>query len=131
MTNASWLEMPTVRAGMPDNRARPKYAVETSALLVYQGEKVYVRFPIGTARPPALDESDCRWLTDKEGRAFEESLPFPVSASFEHQHGGKGPVGLGDIVAWLTGKAGIEECAACGRRKTYLNRITVWGWWRS
>ncbi len=131
MTDTLWLEMPVaVRTGVADDRARPKYPVETNALLVYQGEKVYVRFPDGTAQPPALNQADCRWLTHTEAHALEESLPFPVSAPAAHHHDGKEPVGLGEVVAWLTSKAGIEQCSACGRRKTRLNRITVWGWWR-
>jgi hypothetical protein len=131
MTDTMWLEMPVVRTGVPDHRARPKYPVETNAFLVYQGEKVYVRFPDDAAQPPGVDEADCRWLTHAEARALEESLPFPVSAPFVHHHRGSQPVGLGDVVSRLTRKAGFEECSACGRRKKWLNRITVWGWWRT
>lgn len=132
MTDTMWLEMPTIRTGVPDDRARPKYPVETNAFLVYRGDKVYVRLPDDIALPSALNGADCRRLSSTEARRLEDSLPFPVSApSVHHDHRGHEPVGLGDVVSWLTHKVGIEECSACGRRKRLLNRIPVWGWWRT
>ncbi|MFF9480632.1 hypothetical protein [Streptomyces sp. NPDC014733] len=41
------------------------------------------------------------------------------------------PVGLGDAIAALTRRARIQECGSCARRRRGLNRITVWGWWRT
>jgi hypothetical protein len=131
MNDSAWLEMPIVRTGVPDHRARPKYPVETNAFLVYRDEKVYVRFPDDYVLPSAMEEPDCRWLSSAEARRLEDGLPFPVSPPSEHHHRENEPVGLGDVISWVTHKVGIEECSGCGRRKRWLNRIPVWGWWRA
>lgn len=44
-------------------------------------------------------------------------------------------VGLGDVVAWLIYRVtfgGLKPWPGCGcaARKAWLNKITVWGWWR-
>jgi len=47
------------------------------------------------------------------------------------KHGMSGPVvldtahgpGLGDAVAWVTGKLGIPECRSCQQRKEALNKL--------
>jgi hypothetical protein len=47
--------------------------------------------------------------------------------------GGSGRVGLGDVVAWLAGLIGVKPWPGCGckTRKEWLNRVTLWGWWRA
>lgn len=41
-------------------------------------------------------------------------------------------LGLGDVVGWLASIVGIVPWPGCGcdKRKAWLNRVTVWGWWR-
>ena len=41
-------------------------------------------------------------------------------------------IGLGDIVEWLAKLIRIKPWPGCGcaKRKAWLNRIIVWGWWR-
>lgn len=43
------------------------------------------------------------------------------------------PVGLGDVVAAILGRFGIQPWPGCGcaARKAWLNRFVVWGWWRA
>jgi hypothetical protein len=42
-------------------------------------------------------------------------------------------VGLGDVIAWIADKVGIKPWKDCGceDRRKWLNRFTVWGWWRA
>jgi hypothetical protein len=49
-------------------------------------------------------------------------------------------IGLGDAVAWLLERFGITSArvskwlgrdCGCEKRRFYLNRVTVWGWWRA
>lgn len=47
----------------------------------------------------------------------------------------KAPIGLGDFVAlviWLATFGKLRPWPGCGchKRKAWLNRIVVWGWWR-
>ncbi|MFE9724333.1 hypothetical protein ACFYQ5_12275 [Streptomyces sp. NPDC005794] len=57
---------------------------------------------------------------------LESQIPL-LGAGHRHQ----AAVGLGDVISALTRKARIPECGSCARRRTGLNRITVWGWWRT
>ncbi len=93
--------------------------------------KAYIEFEDENAREEALRQPDCRRLTPTEGRKLEETFPFPIASPAPRPSNEKGPVGLGDIVAWVTDKLGIEECSGRQRRHMWLNRrLTVWGWWR-
>ncbi len=133
MINQVWIEMPAVGTGAQGDPVRPKYPVQGKAFLMHQAGKVYVAFQDKLAREAAEKQAECRRLTPSEARTFEESLPFPIPLSlFADNHDGKSrPVGLGDVVSWLTRRAGIAECSACQQRKRWLNRIPIWGWWRS
>jgi hypothetical protein len=132
MATRQWIEMPVAAGDADGHGARPKYPVEASALLVYRGSKVYVSFSgrgdHGTTRRP-----DVRRLTPAEARAFEESFSFPLPSPPPPAPGARqagAPLGLGDLVSRLTHRVGIAECGGCRRRRSLLNRLVVWGWWR-
>jgi hypothetical protein len=119
----TWIEMPVVPAagdGQPD---RPKYPPQVSSLLVYRGAMVYVGLDAHAARD-LLGNSDVRLLTDTEGRAFEESLPFAPAPSWLNRPEGW-HLGLGDVVSWVAHKLGIAECSGCRKRRALLNRATI------
>jgi hypothetical protein len=124
MATRQWIEMPISKGAGGDGPAHPKYDVGTSAVLVYRGPKVYVGVMDGrTPRYP-----DVRVLSREEARQLEQSFPFPLPAPGRHGHAG--PLRLGDLVSLLTSRAGISECRGCQRRRSLLNNVTVWGWWR-
>lgn len=127
MATRHWIEMPVVADDDSRRLARPKYPVDTSALLVYRGPRVYVSFT-GRADRRTTGHPDVRRLTPAEARAFEESFPFPLPSPGAWQTGG--PLRLGDLVSRVTRRAGITECGGCQRRRSLLNRFVVWGWWR-
>lgn len=131
MADRVWIEMPVVGNGTPDGRVQPKYPVETNATIVHKHGKVYIDFEDGSAQEEALRQPDCRRLTSTEGRELEETLPFPIASPAPRPSKEKGPLTLGYVVAWVTGKLGIEKCPGCQqRRHKLLNRVVVWGWWR-
>jgi len=43
--------------------------------------------------------------------------------------GGAAPVGLGDVFARVTAFVGLHPCDDCRKRRHWLNRVKVWGWW--
>lgn len=133
MTDRVWVEIPTVESEAPDSPVRPKYPIQGKAFLVHKGGKIYVVFQDDLACQEMVKQAGCRRLTPSEAYAFEESLLFPLpSLLFPDNYTNKNrSVGLGDVVAWLTRRAGVAECRACQQRKRWLNGITVWGWWRS
>ena len=132
MPDRAWIEMPAVGTGAADDPVRPKYSVRGSALLMHKDGKVYVMCADARAQEDALTAEDCRRLTPAEGHAFEQSLPVPLPPQLfpESYRDGHRPVGLGDVVSWLTRRAGFTECSACRQRRRWLNRIVIWGWWR-
>jgi hypothetical protein len=123
MASRVWVEMPAIASAT--GTARPKYSFEGNALVIYRGETAYVSFEHERAPDELAHHPDVRVLADGEGREFEESLPFPILPPTVRRRG----IGLGDMISWLTGRIGIEECAGCRRRKRQLNRVSVWGWW--
>ena len=46
---------------------------------------------------------------------------------------GVSSIGLGDAVAWVASLFGFKPWPGCGcqKRKEFLNRFTLWGWWRA
>ncbi len=134
MPQLKWIEMPVIGNATPDDPVRPKHPVATNAFLVYRGSKVYVAFESQSAKAEALQQPDVRPLTDYEGLEFEASLPYPIPSS-PFWHGDEGanknqPLRLGDVISWLTHKIGIQECAGCQKRRHWLNKLVIWGWWR-
>lgn len=123
MASRVWVEMPAVASAT--DTVRPKYSFEGNALVVYRGERAYLSFERKKAPDELAHYLDVRMLTDGEGREFEEGLPFPMPPPTVRRRG----IGLGDAISWLTGRIGIDECAGCRRRKSQLNRVSVWGWW--
>jgi hypothetical protein len=132
MRELNWIEMPAVGTGAVDDAIRAKYPVRGKAFLMHREGKVYVAFGDEFAREEAARHWDCRQLTSREARLFEKTLPFPIPPQLfsNNQNDESGPARLGDLVAWLTRKAGIAECNGCRQRKRWLNRISFWGWGR-
>lgn len=120
MANA-WLAMPAVDGGTMS--ARPKYALDASAFVIYQGGDAYVALKSRRHRQRLLKNPDVRLLRGAYAEAFEDSLPFPV------QRAASQSIGLGDLVSWVASRVGIRECEPCRRRKVRLNEVRVWGWW--
>lgn len=133
MIDNVWIKMPAVKSETEKDRVHPKYPVLTKALLVYREDKVYILVDEKHAVGQVEQHDDCHRLTPTETISFEESLPFPVSSEVFHNgpaHRKKSLLGLGDIIAWVAQKAGIEECSGCRARKRRLNKLAVWRWWR-
>jgi hypothetical protein len=140
MSEARWLEMPTVAEGGNPSRPRPKYQVASRAVLVYREDKVYVHLGDETTRAAVKAHPDVRTLSATEIRELERTRPFirlaadgalePLDASWERQRAERSAVLLGDVIARLARAVGIAECGPCKRRRRRLNRIPLWGWWR-
>lgn len=118
----AWLEMPVVSGGRDAADVRPKYAVETSALLIYRGSSVYVTPDAGDLEADVTLRPDVRVLTELEAREFENTLPFPLPAPAPQRGAG---LGLGDLVHRVTRMFGLEECDSCRRRRRALNRVSL------
>jgi hypothetical protein len=125
-----WIEMPAEGGDLPGDEQRPKYPIEGRAVLVYRGSKVYVGGERDAPWGELASLPDVRELTVDEIVAFELSLPFPLPSFGAHLDVHAGRVGLGDVVSWLAGKLGFQDCHACRERRRWLNRMVVWGWWR-
>ncbi len=132
-----WIEMPVAANDEGSHQDRPKYPIETSALLLYRGEMVYVPTRDKAIQGKALRHPDVRLLSKDEVRDMEATLKFPISliddAAFAAQKdllSRHTQVRLGDLVAWSTHKFRLNECHACRMRRTWLNRVVIWGWWR-
>lgn len=121
--------MPVVGGETPDNPPRPKQEIVGDATLVYRGRHVYVSFKDENNALAVAKQPETRRLTPNEVRKLEDSLPFPLLSLASRQDSDPArakPVGLGDVVAWLMRKVGIEECESCGKRKSWLNRFVIW-----
>jgi len=130
MSTRQWFEMPIAGRDLED-RIRPKYPVENTALLVYQRDKVYVSFQDPTAQASLTKYSDVRPLAPADGRAFEEALPYLLPPPDSRNAGLRDrPVGLGDLVASITSRLRVRECHGCRQRKRWMNKVVIWGWWR-
>lgn len=127
----TWIEMPIV-GGATGTHVRPKYPIESDAMLVYRGERVYVLLGNRVAMAQAHRHEDVRLMTPDESHVLEKRVPFPLTAAplFHHNHG-RPPLRLGDAIAYLAWRIGVAECAGCRRRRTSLNRLVIWGWWRN
>lgn|SRR5215207_8300026 len=126
----SWLQMPAISDGEGPIAVRPKYSVDADALLIYRGSNVYMMVQDDRARAGLTSYPDVRVLTALESHGFEESLPFPVATRTAGMRTGTAGVQLGDLVHRVTRRLGIQHCAGCRKRRTALNRVVVWGWWR-
>jgi hypothetical protein len=104
---------------------RLKYDLEANAFVIYRGDTAFVAFEDDAAPEKLVHYSDVRALSDEEGRTFEEGLPFALSPPERRSR----RIGLGDLISWLAGAAGIRECAGCRERGRRLNNVPVWGWW--
>jgi hypothetical protein len=123
----TWVEMPAV-SDDPKAAVRPKYPLDVNALVIYRGSKAYLAFEDQRARHAVVEHADVRLLTSDEGLRFEQSVSLPPLE--KRQEPGR-VSRLGDVVHRLTKRAGFTECAGCGRRRTQLNKVIVWGWWRT
>jgi hypothetical protein len=133
MTTATWLEMPVAQSLTTAAAARPRYAVEGNALLIYRGDKVYVAMKEATATEDLSQQPEVRRLSDGEAQELEASLPGIGAARLNGLGAGRtNPAAeynlllLGDLISWVTAKLGIRQCRACNRRRQRLNRIAIW-----
>jgi hypothetical protein len=132
----NWLKMPAVADGSVLGRLRPKYPLSSRAILVYHIDSVYVLLADGKARAEVERHSDVRRPSSEEVQELEETHPFlPFVATDEidlvrGRSDGRALL-LGDVVSRLAKAVGIVECAPCKRRRTRLNNIPLWGWWRT
>ena len=129
-----WLELPAEIDA--EARARPTYAIVSDEVLVYRQDKVYACFRDKTAVADLVQHSDVRELSASEveqlvalyepilhaHRFVEDSMADAVRP---------GPVGLGEVISRVASRVGLAECAGCRQRRRLLNRIVVWGWWRT
>jgi hypothetical protein len=138
MTTATWMEMPVLQSVTSGGVARPRYAVEGNALLVYRGDKVFVATKEETVTADLMQKEGVRTLTQGEVQAIEATLPGVGASRLDGLGADRTDVAvkrnvllLGDLISWLTSKLGIPECSACSRRKQRLNRYAVWrtAWW--
>jgi hypothetical protein len=122
-----WFEMPVVRDS-ESQRVRPKYPIPSPALLVYEGDRVYVGQRGAQELLVPTDAADVRRLSLSEVLELNDRHPFIAlqgSAVPDRR------VRLGDLVSRFTHMLGIRECEPCRQRKNRLNRIVIWGWWRT
>ena len=122
-TAGDWIEVPSV-AGTTAV-ARTQYPLPGNAFVVYRGEKAYVRLENDQKRKQLLRYPGARRLSRSE--AEKVGLPLSATQAVERAR----IVRLGDLIHAITAKVGIRTCAACRRRQRALNRIVVWGWWRT
>ena len=119
----SWIAIPTL--GDTTGEPRLKYDLEANALVIHREDTALVAFDNRLAGAGLLRHPDVRALSEEEAREFERSLPAPLPPPGPHPR----RVGLGDVISYVAGKARIQECGGCRARRTWLNRIPVWGWW--
>ncbi|GAA3162789.1 MULTISPECIES: hypothetical protein [Streptomyces] len=138
MSTIHWLEVP-IQPPTGENLARvTKYEVG-NAVLVHGTHTAYVGIADQRMTAQLLAHPDVRELSPVEREKIQPLPGLPVTwESLESQIPDmaaqairRRPVGLGDAIAALTRRARIQECGSCARRRRGLNRITIWGWWRS
>jgi hypothetical protein len=125
-----WIKVPATGIGTDADPVRAKTQVEGTAFLVHHEGNVYITFRDDVDYARTIRQSDCYQLTREEGRAFEETLTFPLPDRLFPDRANVQRVGLGDVVAWVARTIGITECGQCQQRRRKLNRIIVWGWWK-
>ena len=124
MTSRKWVEMPAVFDAPTATAVRPKYPIDSSALIVYRGSKVYVVFEDERVRDEVIKYADVHLLTPTDGQQFEDSLPFPLPQEGQDYARG-GAIRLGDVVHRVTKRLGLAECSGCRRRRRLLNRVVL------
>ena len=62
----------------------------------------------------------------------EGVLPPSVAGPLARVLGLEGPypIRLGNVIAVFTHALGLPFCDGCARRRHWLNKVIVWGWWR-
>jgi hypothetical protein len=111
---------------------RPSHPIGGNAVLVYRGEHVFVA--VDEAAAADLERyPDVRRLSRAESAELEATLPgggLPPTRDQSRVEGRGaergGRLGLGDLVAWITRRLGVPECAGCSKRRRRLNRIPLW-----
>ncbi|MER6261962.1 hypothetical protein ACFV2Z_02565 [Streptomyces sp. NPDC059688] len=131
----TWLEMPLRSSGAQPS-LRAKYDVGNAVVMLSE-TTAYVALADPKAANELLQHPDVQRLTANNLKTIQPGGPLSWEAlerqaeALNHRGVGRGPVGLGDLISSLTRKARIHECSGCARRRRGLNRIPVWGWWRS
>lgn len=119
--------MPLVTDPGSDYGVRLKYRVNRGTV-IHQGDRAYFPISDGFGNRELLKHPDVDVLTDTEVEELEQRLSYPLPPQSENSlqiHSGGESVGLGDVVAKVTHKLGIAECAGCKKRRRWLNRIPV------
>lgn len=133
-----WLAMPVEQKAERNAQPTLKYDVP-NAVIVHGRRIAYVGLADNKVAERLLAHPDVEILSAGERRRTEPLPGMPMTwEMLESQipllgtgSRQKGAVGLGDVISALTRRARIPECGSCARRRTGLNRITVWGWWRT
>jgi hypothetical protein len=133
-----WLAMPVDQQAGRNGQSALKYDAP-NAVIVHGRGTAYVGLADDAVAERLLAHPDVEILSAAERKLMEPLPGLPVTwESLENQitslgkgHRRKSAVGLGDVISALTRRARIPECGGCARRRTGLNRITVWGWWRA
>jgi hypothetical protein len=131
-TSGNWITMPLAGGATPA-QDRPSHPVEGNAVLVYRGAQVFVA--VDDAALAGLERyPDVRRLTRAESAELEATLPGgglpparenpPLVGKRGTELGGR--LGLGDLVASVTRRLGVPECAGCSERRRRLNRVPLW-----
>lgn len=138
MNAMRWLEVPVQPPSQGNGSPAPKYGTG-NAVVVYGTDSAYVGTADAETVRTLTSHPDVRLLSPDDLRTIEPFPGLPLTwESLENQVPGRGghhhrrgrAIGLGDVISAITRRAGIPECGGCARRRTGLNRIVVWGWWR-
>ncbi len=71
---------------------------------------------------PFVLNADGYWRCPQCGWVYPLKDPVPPDRNCpEHRPG------LGDVIAWITHKLGIRQCAGCKKRQAWLNRWFPFG----
>lgn len=138
MNAMRWLELPVQPPSSRNESPAVKYETG-NAVIVYGSESAYVGTADADTVKVLASHPDVRLLSPDDLRRIDpfpglpltwESLETQFPGRDGHHHRNRGAIGLGDVISAITHRARIPECGSCARRRSGLNRITVWGWWR-
>jgi hypothetical protein len=134
ITKPIWVELPTDldRQG----RRHARYEVKSAEVVVYRHRKAYVCVRAGTPLEDVLSHSGVRELAPEEVERLITSYRPALYAQTAIEAGvasekRRRPIRLGDAISHVTSAIGVTECDGCKQRKGVMNRIVVWGWWRT
>jgi hypothetical protein len=132
-----WLEIPVRLPTNSDQPVAVKYDTGSS-VVVYRDSSAYVGLADHHVITRLLTYPDVRELSAEDLELIQPMPGLPVTwtslskqvSNLGYHHSHHHTIGLGDLVTKLTRRIGIPECRSCARRRSFLNGLTVWGWWR-